>query len=182
MKFKVLGKKKKRVKHFSNSLEVDRTAGQWSILLWSLFNTLVSQALLVYLIMEHEPWEEWKDHLWLCCVRQEMPFLGQIDIQGSELLQGVYKTKSPPFRSWRHNDKFRLLSYEQKFLLPSRALMAWDFSDRRDIGREIWPRICINISSNTVHYECPWCGVREDRCSHLRQKDFKAGVLCIKKS
>lgn len=65
---------------------------------------------------------------------------------------------------------WQIQSHKQKFLLPSRALMAWDLSDRRDIGREIWPRICTNISSKTVCYECPWCGVRQDRCNHLRKK------------
>lgn len=105
--------------------------------------------------------------------------------RGQQLLQGISKTKSPPWRSWRQHDSFSLLAYgdcQQKCLLPSRDLMACDLRDRRDTGREIWPRICINVSSNTVHYECPWRGFRQGRCNLLRQKVSKGGVPCIRNS
>lgn len=122
---------------------------------------------------------ELKDHLWFCCVRQEMPFLGQINIEGSSYSKGFL---NPNHFSRGHRD----IMTNSDFWPASRnsccPLMARGLSDIRDIGREMWQRICVNISSSTVHYKHPWCGVRRDGCNPLRQKIFKGGVLCIRNS
>lgn len=61
--------------------------------------------------------------------------------------------------------------------------MASNLSDKRDNEREIGPSICLNISSDTVHYQVIYFpkyslhGVKQDGCDRLGQKVFRKGIL-----
>lgn len=113
-----------------------------------------------------------------------MPFFGN-RYQGQQLCQA---NANPNHLLRGHTSSMTISGFwlsrgsMQQCLQPLRDLAACDLNDRRDIDKEIWPSIYLNISSDTVHYKviyfpkCSQCAVKRKRCNCLKKK-FPRKVL-----